>query len=84
MRRICSDYDDFRQKSRQYCKYLIDCAGMHNSEHVLRMSILINGIGNRTRQEARRSKCKIGGRSRPPIFYRGGGIAFGPPKDNWI
>ena len=31
LRGICSaDYEDFRQKSKEYCKYLIDCGHNRN------------------------------------------------------
>ena len=55
--RICSDDNDFRHKSKEYSKYLIDCG--HDQEHVLRV---FNEIGNIRRQEARKSKHKIEGR----------------------
>ena len=57
LRRICSDDNDFRQKSKEYSKYLTNCG--HDSEHVLRV---FDEIGNMTRQEARKSKRKIGAR----------------------
>ena len=57
LRRICSDDNDFRDRSKEYSKYLIDCG--HDKEHVLRV---FNEIGNISRQEARKSKRKIEGR----------------------
>ena len=32
IRRICSDEDDFRNKSKEYANYLIACG--HNNQHV--------------------------------------------------
>jgi hypothetical protein len=46
-----------RVKNIDYSKYLTDCG--HDSEHVLRV---FDEIGNMTRQEARKSKRKIGAR----------------------
>ena len=57
LRRICSDDEDFKQKSKEYCKYLTDCG--HYSEHVLKV---FNEIGSMTRQQARRSKRRNEGR----------------------
>ena len=53
LRRICSDYDDFCDKSKEYCEYLIGCG--HNREHVLKA---FNEIGNMTRKDARKRKQK--------------------------
>ena len=57
LRRICSDDEDFKQKSKEYCKYLTDCG--HDSEHVLKV---FNEIGSMTRQQVRRSKRRNEGR----------------------
>ena len=57
LRRICSDDEDFKQKSKEYCKYLTDCG--HDSEHVLKA---FNEIGSMTRQQACRNKRRNEGR----------------------
>ena len=57
LRRICSDDEDFKQRSIEYHKYLTDCG--HDSEHVLKV---FNEIGGMTRQQARTSKRKNEGR----------------------
>ena len=54
LRRICSIDDDFKEKSKEYCQYLIDWG--HDSKYVFKV---FNEIGLITRQEARKSKCKV-------------------------
>ena len=51
LRTICSDDEDFKQRSIEYHKYLTDCG--HDSEHVLKV---FNESGGMTRQQARTSK----------------------------
>ena len=53
LRRICSNEDDFRENSKEYCRYLIDCG--HDSK---RVSKVFKEIGQITREEARKSKKK--------------------------
>ncbi len=60
LRRICSDDEDFKQRSIEYHKYLTDCG--HDSEHVLKV---FNEIVGMTRQQARTSKTNEG---RPCAF----------------
>ena len=51
LRRICSSDEDFKQKSKEYFKYLTDCG--RNKEHVLKV---FHEVGGMTRHEARKSK----------------------------
>ena len=46
LRRICSDDGDFQDKTKEYCKYLIDCG--HDREHVDKV---FNEIGTMTRKK---------------------------------
>ena len=56
LRRICSDENDFRERSKEYIQYLLECG--HDKTHVVEKFKEVTDI---TREEARRSRRKVDG-----------------------